>query len=140
MEAYMATQLQVREDEIVRLRSELERVQKAFDALSTEHTKLLSDIKAGKRIEDLEVKVGSSVDDAAIDRFVQELIDDPNINIYGLPDRVEKAMYKRAAKMTLVGLEKVFENVALELIGHKVQLLMRPDRAPEPEGLKTSDE
>ena len=127
MESYLATQLQIREQELDRLNNELDRLQKAYDALSTKHGKLVTSVKSGKQNEiSADLQSSSSVDDAAIDKFVQELIDDPDINIYGLPDRIEKAMYKRAAKMTLVGIEKIFDNIALELIGHRVQLLMRP--------------
>lgn len=127
MESYLSSQLQVREDELLRLRNELERVQNEYEALSKKHSKLISDLSNDSVADsnDLSI-VKSKVSDEAIESFVQSLIDDPNVNIHGFPDRIEKAMYKRLTKMALVSLEKTIDNVSFEMIGHKVQLVMRP--------------
>jgi hypothetical protein len=120
METYMATQMQVREDELARLKRELARVQSAYEALNVKMVE-------SRTTESIKIDhFDSKVDDGAIDAFVQGILDDPNANIYGLPDVIERAMYKRAAKMTLMSLEKIFENLAFEIIGHKLQVIMRP--------------
>jgi len=129
MESYMAMQLKLREDELIRLRHELDRVREEYDTLSKTHDDTLTKIHEG-RTDEIQ---SSAVSDRAIDKFVDDIIADPNTNIYGFPDKLERAMYRKSAKMTLVGLEKVFENIALEVIGHRIRISMQPLRPDEEE-------
>ncbi len=126
MESYLATQLQTREQELCRLRTELIRVQSAYESLSKQFTSSTSNHCSMDTVH--EKIYNSQIDDQAISIFVQSMLDDPNVNIHGMPDIIERAMYTRAAKMTLGSLGKIFENIALELMGHKIHVVMRPGR------------
>jgi hypothetical protein len=61
-----------------------------------------------------------------VDKFVTQLLEDPNVNVYGLPDSVESAMYRNTIRLMLGAMEKVFENVQIEFIGHKINIVMQP--------------
>lgn len=122
MENYMATQLKMREDELLRLRAELKRVQKAYSALSKQHDDVLQKVHDGRPTE----IVTAAVNPAAINAFVDEMLDDPNINIYGLPDRFERAMYRKLFKMALAGLDKTFQNLSVDIMGHSIRMNIQP--------------
>lgn len=128
MESYLATQLQIREEELLKTRSELEKTRAAYLQLEQKinQTSLKQLNKPSVNAQDEHLLLKSHIDDAAIEKFVQSMIDDPNINMHGVPDIIEKAMYRRAAKMTLSSLGKIFENIALELMGHKIHVVMQP--------------
>lgn len=124
MESYLATQLQIREEELLKTRSELEKTRAAY--LQLEQKINQTSLSTVDNAQDKQILRKSRIDDAAIEKFVQSMIDDPNINMHGVPDIIEKAMYRRAAKMTLSSLGKIFENIALELMGHKIHVVMQP--------------
>jgi hypothetical protein len=62
MEAYLATQLQAREEATERLRTELARVQGAYTALETKHRGMLASLATNQTVE---VPMGSSIYEAA---------------------------------------------------------------------------
>ncbi len=120
MENYMNAHLQVRNEELVRLQKELIRVQSSYDHLNQSHQELLNkNVVIAKP-----ANLTSHISEVAIDKFVQGLIDDPNVNIHGVPDFIELAMYKRTAVTMLSGLEKILDNVSFELIGHSIKLVI----------------
>jgi hypothetical protein len=125
METYVLSQLSLRQKEMQKLQEELVRVQQAYDGLMSKYMLLVQQVKEEK-ISTPNV-ITSVIDEKAIDIFVQGLIDDPNVNIHGVPDFIERAMYKKLAKSCLVGLEKVFDNISFELMGHKVRLIIEPE-------------
>lgn len=121
METFMAMQLQRRENDLLKLNEEKKRLQEAYDRLYKEHLDVLEQINKGASFTPV-----SKISDKAIETFVDTLINDPEINIYGLPDRLEKAMYRNTLKMVMHSLEKVFSNVGVELIGHRLRVNMEP--------------
>lgn len=91
-----------------------------------------------KQYEDLQTKVVEGrLDDEAyqsmvcmsvIDDHVQGWLDDPNVNIALIPDRMEKYIYKKIIGSFLSSLEKMFQSLSFVLLGHSISVIMRPVR------------
>lgn len=122
METYMATQLKMREDELIRLNHEKDELKKQYDELYKKHEEMLNEIREGRG----ELIPVSTVSNIAVEKFVEQLLADPNVNVYGLPDAVESAVYRNTIRLMLGAMEKVFENVQIEFIGHKINIVMQP--------------
>jgi len=116
------------DDHILKLKNEVEKYKREYNSLKEKHDnvcKTIDDIKDGN-IESHKVKIGSSINDKAVEDFVDDIINDPNTNIYGVPDILEREIYKKTIKSILIGAEKIFENSSIDIIGHKIQFVMRP--------------
>lgn len=68
----------------------------------------------------------SVISNGAISRFVDELLADPNINIYYMPDSIEKALYTNILKIVLSLVQKSLNHTNLDIIGHEFKMSMRP--------------
>ena len=68
----------------------------------------------------------NTISTQSIDKFVDDLIADPNVNIYLIPDRVEKTMYTNTLKMFFSILQKTFNNISVDIIGHEFKMSVVP--------------
>lgn len=68
----------------------------------------------------------SVISDEAIGSFVQKLIDDPDTNIYGFPDRMEKALYNKLLKTILHAVAHISDESAILLFGHRIRIMIQP--------------
>lgn len=100
---------------------ELDRLQSAYDTLHMRHEQYLEMIA-----KDTTQDTASNISTKAIDRFVDELLADPNINIYMLPDTIEKPLYANTLKIMLSVVQKMFNNTNLDIIGHEFKMNMQP--------------
>lgn len=122
MEIYMATQLKLREDELIHLSHENKALKESLDRADQRYEALLDKVRKG----DTACIQSSKVSNAAIERQVQEWLKDPHTNFSFIPDRAEMFAYKKMLAAMLGGMEKLFEGVALEFIGHRLQVTMQP--------------
>lgn len=125
MEAYVNTQLIEKDKQLNQLRD-------AYDDLYAKHSKVLEQIAKDNSMETVRQ---SNISGEAVQKFVEELLTDPNVNIYGFPDRIESAVYCNVIRMILGAMEKLFNNVSVEFIGHKITINMVPDDPMEGEDL-----
>jgi hypothetical protein len=88
-----------------------------FENLKKKHEALLG------RSSDIPKSV---ISDKAIGSFVQKLIDDPDTNIYGFPDRMEKALYNKLLKTILHAVAHVSDESAILLFGHRIRIMIQP--------------
>nr|QBK85677.1 MAG: hypothetical protein LCMAC101_02720 [Marseillevirus LCMAC101] len=116
MESYINSQLRERDEKVFHLR-------KAYDDLFEKHSQLLEQIA---RNNIMDVNKRSNISGEAIQKFVDELLADPNVNIYGFPDKIESALYRNTIRMILGAMEKLFNNVSIDFIGHKITVVMEP--------------
>lgn len=100
-----------------------EKYRQNFDALNIKYDMLIDEIKEN---EDKALRV-SHISNSAIDDFVDSLLADPNINLKYVPDAIERKVYTESMKLFLSSIEKVFKNVGLELVGHKIHLSIEPN-------------
>lgn len=98
----------------------------AYEALYTQHTNLLESIVDAEKSGDKPNANASAISDKAVAIFVDQMLADPNINIRLLPDSIERPLYINIVKFNLALLQKTLANVSAEVIGHSVQLSMRP--------------
>lgn len=116
-------------EKIIRMKSKhKEEVSKWKRAYETSYlnTQKLIDERASTRDINSTTPVNSTISSQSIDKFVDELIADPNINIYLIPDTVEKTIYSNTLKMVFSLLQKTFNNVSVDIIGHEFKLKMQP--------------
>jgi hypothetical protein len=70
----------------------------------------------------------SRISDASIRVFIENIVDEEKLNIEGLPDVLEKAIYRKVAKIMLLGVEKMLSNFSVDLIGHNISCNINPIR------------
>ncbi len=122
METYMATQLKLREDQLIRLNQENEALKESLDKATRRYETLVDQVRKGNTA----CIQSSKVSNAAIERQIQEWLKDPHTNFSFIPDRAEMFAYKKMLAAMLGGMEKMFESFALEFIGHRLQITMQP--------------
>lgn len=71
-------------------------------------------------------KIKTSISTEHIKRFVDEMLEDPEINIYGFPDAIEKQVYRNVFNMVLRLLDHVVETSEVKLFGHKMVFDIQP--------------
>ena len=128
MEAYINTQFLEKDKELTYLRE-------AYDDLFKKHSQLLEQVA---RNNSLDAAKQSNISGEAIQKFVDELLADPNVNIYGFPDKIESALYRNVIRMVLGAMENLFNNVSVDFIGHKITMAMVPDDPTEGEDFSTA--
>lgn len=62
----------------------------------------------------------------AIERFVDERLKDPNLNIYMLPDAIERPMLINSFHLSLSMLEKLTDVFNFEYLGHRIHVAIEP--------------
>ena len=134
LEQYTATQLNVKDQELCNLRQELSaareknvKMQQMYDEAHRRHEELLEQISKEKADKVHKKDPTSVVSNGAIERFVDELLKDPNINIYLLPDSIEKPIYVNTLKIVLSLLQKSLNHTNLDIIGHEIKMQMQPN-------------
>jgi|GEM_PF-4836504 len=66
------------------------------------------------------------ISDVKIDQIINELLDDPDVNIYGLPDSLERMVYRKAFKMILSNIENFIKNTSITTFGHQIKMVIHP--------------
>lgn len=147
LKEYAAGELQLKDSEILNLRCELSRLQQeitelkekkhnriikaereadkwkdAYNELYKRQEELINNIQDGKNKKD----PNDMISNQAIEKFVDDMLADPNINIYLLPDSIEKPIYMNILKIMLSVLQKTFNHTNLDLIGHEFKIRMKP--------------
>ena len=127
MEAYINAQLEEKEQEAIHWRQ-------AYDDLFKKHNQVLEQLA---RDNTLDAAKQSNISGDAVQKFVDELLADPNVNIYGFPDKIEAALYRNVIRMILGAMENLFNNVNVDFIGHKITMAMVPVDPAEGEDFST---
>lgn len=139
LDEYISRQLADKDAELSSLRIDKMRLQEkldqerknvikwkqAYDDLHKRHEDYLQ-MLANKENDASASPASQHISNQAIGRFVDELLEDPNINIYMLPDSIEKPLYVNFLKIFLSLLQKILHNTNLDLIGHEFKVNMRP--------------
>lgn len=61
-----------------------------------------------------------------IAQFVEHMLENPDINIYGFPDAIEKQIYRNVFSMLLNVLDFTLETSNVELLGHRIVFELEP--------------
>jgi hypothetical protein len=110
-----------------KVNANLEReVQKLMDNISPENGMSLT------HLSNSELRIRSEKN---IDKYISDILKNPETNISWLPDAVEKNLYKNIAVMLLNILETTVENSEIKLLGHRIKFVMdpvTPTKLPKP--------
>jgi hypothetical protein len=118
------TQIEELRQEKLRLQKRFDRLQTAYDELHARQDALLSDRRVS--VEPLDASTAPAISNEAIESFVDELIADPEINIYVLPDGIERQMYVNTLKILLNILQRTLNTTEMSLIGHRFKIGLAP--------------
>jgi len=61
-----------------------------------------------------------------IKQYVEEMLKNTDINIYGFPDAIEKQIYRNVFRMLLNVLDHALETSEIRLFGHKIIFELQP--------------
>ena len=113
---YIDRRLQEKDENLIK-------IQQAYDELYKKHTILLQQMSKENAVQ---TNKHSNISDEAIQKFVEGLLADPTVNIYGFPDVIEAAVYRNVIRLMLGDVEMLFNKVSIDLIGHKITIVMEP--------------
>lgn len=68
----------------------------------------------------------SQVSDKAIKAYVNDMLADPTKNISWVPDSIESKVHETLSRALLESLAKVCDNVSIDIMGHKIGLIIKP--------------
>jgi len=142
LQVYTANQLELKDSEIMVLRTEKARLMNDLAELARVKDKLVDTARAeavkwkdahdrlqrvlAQDLREASAERDTVISNQAIERFVEELLNDPNINIRVLPDGIERPLYANFLKITLSILQKLFNNSNIDLIGHEFKVQVQP--------------
>jgi hypothetical protein len=71
---------------------------------------------------------GSKISKKQMDQFIENLLNDQNINITYLPDFVERQLYRNMFALLLGLIEKMAETTEIKILGHHITTHFSPDQ------------
>jgi len=71
---------------------------------------------------------GSKISKKQMDQFIENLLNDQNINITYLPDFVERQLYRNMFTIFLGLIEKMAETTEIKILGHHITTHFSPDQ------------
>lgn len=105
--------------ELEQLKSENAELRKKYEDLTRMHHEVFQ--------KELNVKeVSSKISDDAIDRYVADYLNDPNVNHGYFIEAMEGAVYRRALKSVLHALAATVDTASIQFVGHKIVFGIEP--------------
>lgn len=102
------------------LEKKYETLRVEYESLKREYKKLLS--------SSTEVDVvQSKISEEAVQKFVQNILNNPNTNIYMIPDAIESSVYKSTLLAVLHSLSHLADNSHISFMGHRIQISIIPE-------------
>ena len=68
----------------------------------------------------------------AIENYIDDFLQDEEINSC-LPDKMERKMYKNVLVKTITLLEKVLETTEIQILNHRIRLVLEPTEQEQEE-------
>ena len=97
------------------LRNEMHKLNQKVETLATE-----------TREQRAQKPIKASISTEHIKLYVDEMLKDSDINIYGFPDAIEKQIYRNVFNMLLSVLDHTLETSEIKLFGHKIVFDIQP--------------
>jgi uncharacterized protein YfkK (UPF0435 family) len=116
-------------DTISNLNKQLDISKNAYNELENtlnEKNKLIERLGANIKTDDDVKELVRLLSQEQINRYVEELLADPETNIGILPDGIERPLYRNIFKLMLKIMNKVMGSISFELIGHKLNMNLIP--------------
>lgn len=70
--------------------------------------------------------IGKTIDKSNIKEYVEEMLNNPEINIYGFPDAIERQIYTNTITLLLHILENALQNTEIHLFNHRIVFDIQP--------------
>ena len=73
-----------------------------------------------------EIHEAKTDEDRAIDAVVDKFLLNEFVNNKYIPDVIERRMYRNVIKMSIGAMKTTFDNVSVEILGHKLTINIEP--------------
>ena len=111
------------EEHVTKLKQELNNTKKEYQLLQSKYVDICKKINND---DEKDFHTDSIIKEELIEEIVNDIINDPETNIHGVPDFIEKQIYKKTLKAMLVGIGKICDESSIDILGHKIEFVMRP--------------
>jgi hypothetical protein len=108
-----------------------------YEAVCNKYDRLIAQKTLGEAVGSTHT---SQISDEAVDKFVKQLLDDPNINIRLLPDIIESGLYTNMLKFLLHLMAHTSNTAGITVLGHKIRIIIEPDTKSQISGETSSDQ
>ncbi len=105
-----------------------EKLQDEGDSISDIHISGIDDDNAsvGSHLTTQQKKDLTEISKKRINKFVEKILDDENINIKYLPDFVERQIYRNVFNIFINLLDNLFDKTTVRFMGHKLTFDLQP--------------
>lgn len=136
MELFVVAQLTSRENTIQKLSDELSLEKKKIEMLNDEYSKLRSHhenllekirSKRGNDNNDNKASLDKSfISTDSIDIFIEEMLQDPEVNIGWMIDSIEEKLYKKVMRIALTSIAKMIDTTKINILSHQIDMKITP--------------
>ena len=107
--------------------SKYETIETVVDNLKERICRLEEQLKTTKKTGDNELSSSNPhYDEAAIEQYVDELLENEHVNFSFIPDYVEKKMYVHLFGGMLHTIQNVFASSQICLLKHRIRIMLEP--------------
>lgn len=85
------------------------------------------ELTQSKTANGMTVKDLTRISKSQINKFVDELLDDEDVNSKYIPDFVERQLYRNIFKILLGTLDNLFDSTSVKFMGHQITFDLQPD-------------
>lgn len=126
---YLHQQIDQYKTTVDQLKQTNDLLSKRFEKLVSEYKKFKSEVSQEQRQQrdaNASQPKRSNIDKDKINEFVEKMLENSEINVYGFPDAIEKQIYRNIFSMLLNMLESGLDTAEIRLMGHKIQFQIQP--------------
>lgn len=106
--------------QIQELKRKLHMSEKAYAELEHQNINLIENTD---NISSEDIK--SIISKTKIRKYVNEIIENEDINIKGLPDSIEKAIYRNVMHIVLILIDKIAQQATFDVFGHEMRVIIK---------------
>lgn len=110
------------ESELSSKEIELEEWKQSYDDLYSKYSELLENIQ--KENYDPYLSQPETISQSSVERTVDEILSNPNLNLKRVPDWIEKKLYFNIIWITLLIIQKVLSSVKVGALGHEFGVII----------------
>jgi len=105
--------------------AEIEEWKQSYNDLYDRYSQLLNDVRK-ENYEPYVATVGN-ISQASVEKAVEGILSDPNLNLKKVPDWIERKLYFNIVWIILIIVQRIIGSVKVGALGHEFSVIMNPD-------------